>query len=73
MLNDSLIHIAPAIKRQFRMLNYGFNDQGFEVMLFAVASYIFSTWNVELQLALGKSQSMKTDKDIDDFGDVDLF
>ena len=73
VLNVSLLQMAPTLKRQLRMLDFELKDNEFEGMLCAVASYIFASWNLELQQTLGDCQITTSDADVDDFGDIDLF
>jgi len=72
-LNISLLHIAPSIKRQLANLEYKYHDHEFDCLLFAISSYIFSTWNIELHQALGNSPLVTKEGIIDDCGDIDLF
>lgn len=73
ILNISLLHIVPSVKRQLIILSYEYAETEFEDLLFAIASYIFSTWSVELHQALGNSQFTTTEDVSDDFGDIELF
>ena len=73
ILNISLSYIAPTVQRQLKRLEYQYKDQEFEFLLFAITTYIFSTWTVELHNALGKSELTSETDIVDDFGDIDLF
>lgn len=72
ILQETLFELTPALKYLLRRIDYKYNEQDFEYLLYAIANYIFSTWTVELHNALGNSKILSDDI-IDDFGDIELF
>jgi len=73
ILNISLLKIAPQVKRKLHRLDYKYTNVEFEHLLFAICSYVFSQWNIELHRIISGVEDNKDIFSEDDFGDIDLF
>ncbi|WDE02253.1 hypothetical protein [Thalassomonas actiniarum] len=72
-LNTSLLEITPLSRRVLKRLNYRYNEQGFEKLLFSIGIYVFSTWHVELHQIMNTNHKTERKFSEKEFGEIELF